>query len=251
MSSIAANAFTLIKHPEMWGSYGRWVSSRRPSLTLPWGDKLSGFRNYSEYRSGILGIPTDGEIALVQSALRNGGAALDVGANLGTMALLMAHSGASTVHAFEPAPGTAEIFAANARQYPNICVHRAAVTSETGTAFFLNESGGSATNRLASPHEANSVKVQTDTIDAFCFRQNIDRIAFLKIDVEGFEPKVLQGAKRMLSEGRVASGMIEIIPELLERTGYAKDVTQLILSEFGYAVAEIKGSIQNFVFSPV
>jgi FkbM family methyltransferase len=42
--------------------------------------------------------------------------------------------------------------------------------------------------------------VEIRTIDEFCFEKNILSIDFLKLDVEGNELKVLEGAKKMLGE---------------------------------------------------
>ena len=54
------------------------------------------------------------------------------------------------------------------------------------------------------------VKVETITIDKYCEQHNIERIDILKIDVQGNELKVLQGAKRMLKEKRVSLIFTEI-----------------------------------------
>ncbi len=41
------------------------------------------------------------------------------------------------------------------------------------------------------------------TIDAFCNKNQIDRINFMKMDVEGAEPDVLRGAEKLIKEGRI------------------------------------------------
>jgi len=45
--------------------------------------------------------------------------------------------------------------------------------------------------------------VKMRTIDSFCEENNIRRINFLKLDVEGNELNVLDGAKKMLESGNV------------------------------------------------
>ena len=222
-------------------SYGRWLVSPTPTIMLPWGDRLSGFRSFSEYQSAILGVPPDREIAFFRLALCQGGVAMDIGANVGAMALLMASCGATAVHAFEPAPRTAEVLARNVKPHPSIAVCRTAISDRTGTAFFIDEPGASATNKLADGGDTiNVVEVPTDTVDAFCARHGIERIAFLKIDVEGFEPSVIGGAKRMLSERRIALGMIEIIPQLLAAAGSSPQELQCLLTDLGYSIRDIE-----------
>jgi len=46
-------------------------------------------------------------------------------------------------------------------------------------------------------------EVEIRTLDTFCQKNSIDRIHFLKLDVEGNEMKVLEGAKKMLSNGAI------------------------------------------------
>ena len=54
------------------------------------------------------------------------------------------------------------------------------------------------------------IKVKTTTIDSYCKKYNVESIDILKIDVQGNELKVLQGAKRMLKEKRVKLIFTEI-----------------------------------------
>ena len=55
-------------------------------------------------------------------------------------------------------------------------------------------------------HHANNLvntDIQLTTIDEFCRKNDVKRIDFLKIDVEGYELDVLKGAKQMLEENRI------------------------------------------------
>ncbi len=56
---------------------------------------------------------------------------------------------------------------------------------------------------------AGSVAVRLTTLDAYCSGNSLDRIEVIKIDVEGHEPEVLQGATRMLDERRIGVIIIE------------------------------------------
>lgn len=56
-------------------------------------------------------------------------------------------------------------------------------------------------------HELSDLRTETirlDSIDHFCAQNKIDEVDLLKIDVEGYEPMVIEGAKKMLSEQRIA-----------------------------------------------
>ena len=56
-----------------------------------------------------------------------------------------------------------------------------------------------------------SFDVKTDTIDNFCNEQGIDFIDILKIDTEGSELEVLEGAKNMLNKTNII--LIEVLDE--------------------------------------
>jgi len=47
-------------------------------------------------------------------------------------------------------------------------------------------------------------KIKIDTLDNYCFKNNIPKIDFLKIDTEGYELNVLEGARKMLSNGNIS-----------------------------------------------
>ena len=49
----------------------------------------------------------------------------------------------------------------------------------------------------------SEINVQTQTLDNFCLNKKIENIDVLKIDVEGNELNVLEGAKRLLSENKI------------------------------------------------
>ena len=69
-------------------------------------------------------------------------------------------------------------------------------------------------SHLASEEElsssAVSTSVSTEPLDRFCERQNIDRIDLLKIDTEGHDLSVLQGARKMLADRKIGCVFTEV-----------------------------------------
>ena len=49
----------------------------------------------------------------------------------------------------------------------------------------------------------NSEEIELSTIDIYCKRNGIDKIHFLKLDVEGHELSVLNGAKQMIANSLI------------------------------------------------
>lgn len=50
---------------------------------------------------------------------------------------------------------------------------------------------------------SNENTAECITIDAFCEENGIERIDFMKMDVEGAEPDVLQGAEKLIKDGKI------------------------------------------------
>jgi FkbM family methyltransferase len=123
--------------------------------------------------------------------------AIDVGAWWGPWTWWLARI-ARDVHAFEP---NIEIAAVLARVVPpNVHVHTEAVSDEIGEAKLSIPYGGRGTEGRASllPRPGRPVSVPTVTLDSLGLRG----VGFVKIDVEGHEYAVLQGAARMLGRDR-------------------------------------------------
>jgi len=62
------------------------------------------------------------------------------------------------------------------------------------------------------------VRTDIDTIDDWVERENLARVSFIKIDVEGFEPSVVAGARRVIDRDR-PSILMEIEDRHLVRYG--------------------------------
>lgn len=155
--------------------------------------------------------------------------AFDVGANVGLFTCLMTSLG-HTVHSFEPVPETFCRLKNNVKL--NGLLGRAhlnclAVGKEQGLVTFHIEENAAATNRMALPGEASTNSatsiqlVAVTSLDGYCKTKGIQSIDLLKVDVEGMEPYVLQGARALLSERKIAALLIEICPVMLRYAGFS------------------------------
>ncbi|CAA9362849.1 MAG: hypothetical protein AVDCRST_MAG68-4595 [uncultured Gemmatimonadetes bacterium] len=138
---------------------------------------------------------------LFQEHVRPGDTVLDVGAHVGyytvLSAVLAGERGA--VWAFEPNPANARFLRRHAEinGLGQVRVTEAAVSDANGTARF-GFGRGSGTGRLAAGGE---VEVRTLRLDDFCAGHGIAPAA-VKIDVEGAEDAVLEGAREVLARHR-------------------------------------------------
>ncbi len=128
--------------------------------------------------------------------------AIDIGANKGVYSHLLARV-CQGVEAFEPNP---KIYRILTRALPrNVVAHQVALSDSIGTAeLIVPMFGGGYSNQTASlnPRKRNEgagvVRVAQRTLDSYGF----SNVGFIKIDVEGFEPAVLAGARETIMRER-------------------------------------------------
>ncbi len=141
------------------------------------------------------------QTALFERWIRPGGTVLDVGAHVGYYSLLssLLVGDAGRVWAFEPNPKNFRFLVEHARinRRANVHAEPAAVSSANGTARF-DFGTGSGTGHLAA---GGAVEVNTVRLDDFCRVRSI-RPTAVKIDVEGAEGSVLEGATEMIASSR-------------------------------------------------
>jgi FkbM family methyltransferase len=129
----------------------------------------------------------------------------DVGANEGqTVTELREVTREATIYAFEPVPAAfAALYASTQRDQRTEPVNVALGAKRGEAKITVDGTSGQNTLNTGAKPSAPTTKVRVRTIDAFCADKKIDRIDLLKIDTEGFESEVLEGAKRMLANGAI------------------------------------------------
>ncbi len=179
--------------------------------------------------------------ALPLLCLPPGATHLDVGANRGqSIDAIRLYGNAPVVHAFEPNPQLADRLARRFRRSVDVTIHSIGLGDRPGSFdLFVPSYRGYVFDGLASLDEACAREWLTDQLFGFeesrlhikvmaCAVQRLDDLhcepAFVKIDVQGYEHQVLQGARRTLVEHRPAL--------LIEWPGL---VVTTYLADLGYA----------------
>jgi FkbM family methyltransferase len=126
----------------------------------------------------------------------------DVGANIGLTSIVMAYySPDVSVMAFEPSPINYQYLHDNierAGYLARVRLHRVALGNRTGEINFREEPEFRAISRIANESDGPGIAVPITTIDEFVASQKIHEIDFIKIDVEGYETEVIQGARNTI-----------------------------------------------------
>ncbi len=135
--------------------------------------------------------------------IRSGDVVLDVGSHLGAFSRVALAKGARLVVAFEPDPVNIACFQRTFLQeisMGRLLLMRAAAWEAAGTLRFnpnsQNSGGGSV---LPGTDRSQNFEVPATTIDETVKQLKLDRVDFIKMDIEGAERHALRGARQTLA----------------------------------------------------
>ncbi len=142
---------------------------------------------------------------------RPGDVALDVGGCWGETALWLAHVVGPTgrVHTFEPSPSNRRLLGQNLQLNPilgpRITVWDQPVAPRAGETLWIPDvvaAGATVQEQLSGDEQRQMVQLQTTSVDALRAAGQIERVDFLKVDVEGADLGVLEGASETIRDQR-------------------------------------------------
>lgn len=176
---------------------------------------------------------------------------LDVGANRGDEARAMLRAfPRATVHAFEPSSRCYRELATVAASEARLHAHHAAASSRDETAVLIETENDLLSsllplNDLGTEHfglsggERVRSEVRCCRLDTWARAANVDRVDFIKLDVQGFELEALRGAERLLTSGvRAVYSEAQILAEY-EGAATLTDL-DLFLRERGFVLHQIQ-----------
>ena len=140
----------------------------------------------------------------------------DVGASVGYMTDYFAQCFQNAqIHCFEPIPETYKVLENRMAQSKRIFTHQLAISNSSRRVrvFLQSDSGlNSLSLGVNTPDEAMrsaSVDVQTQSLTTWCRSEGVEKIDLLKIDTEGHDIEVLEGAEEMLANKLVRYILVE------------------------------------------
>ena len=175
--------------------------------------------------------------------IRTGDVVFDLGGNLGTSALLFSErtGPAGVVFSFEPV--LTEVLKRNVRENgaDNVRVVPEAVADTTGEAVFgITDLG---IDSRIDPWGKGGVRkmVKTISLDDFVEREGIERVDFIKMDIEGAEEIALRGADRVIREFRPRWSIASYHDGLGFTPGEPQHpILVQLLTEYGYRIEEVE-----------
>lgn len=158
---------------------------------------------------------------------------LDIGANVGTHSLRVAYARQSArIYAFEPVTKNYRVLCKNiARNHLEAIIEpiRAAVGREDGAVAI--SAGYGTDNWVGAKNTSDLETVPAISIDSFVSKRAIEYIDLIKCDAEGYELRILQGARQSLEQLR---------PKLL------LEVTEKWCARFDYHPSELFAFLRQF-----
>lgn len=184
-------------------------------------------------RTMYLGLFEPGETRLIQQLLRAGDTFIDVGAHIGWFTTIAARCVGDTgrVIAVEPYYANAHALRENLtrNRLTNVSVTEVALGSEEGM-LSIGQAGDSGSVTALEYAKTDRSPVRMATLDKVAGGDGT--VALLKIDVEGWEAHVLQGAKNTLR--RTSAVLIEINREALRNARSSPDELFGLLRKSGF-----------------
>lgn len=165
----------------------------------------------------------------------------DIGANVGNYAKKVLDNIShphQTIHCFEPSAHTFAVLYQTHGAKPQFRLNNFGLSDTAGSLKLFKDFEGSGLaslyNRKVFENEALVEMIELKTLDDYCKDNAIEQIDFMKMDVEGNELKVLQGAKEMLAAQRIKMIQFEFGGCNIEAKVFFADIFHLLEDQFDF-----------------
>ena len=191
---------------------------------------------------------------VLRRVLRPGDCLVDIGANMGALALLGAAlvGPRGVVHAFEPQPALGESMRRSAalNGFTHMHVHEVALSERDGTLELHVDEGMTATASLEDGQVQGdrTISVRVRRTEAMLRELGLPAIRVLKIDVERHEEAVLRGTGNFLREN---TPEVVLFESLDEPTPFRQRGAVRLIEELGYDLFQIPKPLVRMRLLPV
>lgn len=184
------------------------------------------------------------ESAFIKRYVHAGMVAFDIGANIGAHTLLLAQcvGEGGRVHAFEPSAAVELLHrSVLANHLGQVTVNPIALGSVSGSLRLVrctpgNEAFTSIGTPLYAAAAAGYVDVSAQTLDEYVAKTGLTHVDFAKMDVEGAEILVLQGARNVLASRSVSAWLFEMNDVCLRNAGCSPAELERMFTDAGYTL---------------
>ena len=180
-------------------------------------------------------INTNGELNWLKNQIKTANIIFDIGANVGDWTkLCLTLNKKSFVYCFEPSNYTFELLKKNTIDFKNITYNNIGLGSKNSIQTLHCVGKGFGTNSFYQREgidikQSMAEQITVETLDYYCKKNEINEIDILKIDVEGHEYEVLNGAKELLKNGVIRCIQFEYGGTYIDSRILLKDIFELLI----------------------
>ena len=224
-------------------------SSLKTNYAQVWAGKMFLHPN-DAFRLSIYGIHGTHDFKIIKNNVKDGDNVIDLGANIGYFTLILAKLVGPTgkVFAFEPDPRNLALLKKNVEynNYKNVIIVPKAVSNVNDKCTLYTGQKTFGQNKIYKPKKTKIQKFipidsETVRLDDF-FKTNglLDKISFIKMDVEGAEFLALSGMKEILKLNKNIKIFTEAEISYLEDAGSSYDqfIDLLTENDFTFSLAD-------------
>lgn len=179
----------------------------------------------------------------IEENLQEGDVFIDAGANIGAISLPIAYRKNVSVFAFEPGQRIFRALVENieVNHLKNIECIPLALSSQPGVVDFYESDKVHGWSSMVKIDNFRCHTVNSTTLDLFALENNIERIAVLKADVQGWEYHIFKGAERLFDEKRIGTVIFEFESWAEGNAGLELGASQKFLIGKGYSLFTLDG----------
>jgi FkbM family methyltransferase len=156
----------------------------------------------------------------------------DVGANYGFLSMVWGRAlenREGKIYSFEPSPTVSNVtqksFLHN--KFKNIKLFKKAIGNINGHVDIYD---GKASSNMLEFDDSKKIRVEITSLDQFIIIEKVEKVDLIKIDVDGFEYEILQGAKKIIQKYK---------PILIVETNNDSRILDFVRS-IGYTILDMK-----------
>jgi FkbM family methyltransferase len=181
------------------------------------------------------------ETKLFSENIRPGDTVVDIGANIGYYTILASKTvgAAGKVYAFEPDPDNFKLLQKNVleNKCTNVIIEPKAVSDKNGTIkLFVSKSNAGDHRSYDNGDKRIPIDVAAVSLDTY-FKGT--RINVIKMDVQGYEPYVLDGAAKLISGQKSLILFAEVYPTAIEKAKRSPEKYVKTLQRLGFEMLMI------------
>ena len=177
--------------------------------------------------------------AMIFELVEDGALVFDIGGNIGYYSIALAKGRNATIHAFEPIESTYRQFIANA--YYNgvqdrVRINNFGLFDKSGelTFYVYKQDFGNASAAIMHEEKDNEkIVCKVERLDEYVKAQGVERIDFIKLDVEGAEIFALRGGLKSIEKHKPIL-FVEMLRKWAAKYGYHPNEIIAMLEQIGY-----------------